>query len=187
MTRLIARLVLAMLLLPLTGAVFLLLFTALIAQGTPPEPVSLAAMWIGVYAFIGVYWVALWRSMVRWTKRRTTMTWLMAPLSLGAGAVFGLCFLPMLPTSDPGPAFMLGGGLVPIVWVLATVLIWRETPEERIERLTVAGVDAICCPTCGYNMTGLREARCPECGAGYTLDQLVATQPDRDRTALRDA
>lgn len=31
------------------------------------------------------------------------------------------------------------------------------------------------CPKCGYNLTGLREARCPECGATYTLDELVVT------------
>lgn len=28
------------------------------------------------------------------------------------------------------------------------------------------------CPACGYNMRGLTEARCPECGAEFTLDQL---------------
>ncbi len=28
------------------------------------------------------------------------------------------------------------------------------------------------CPACGYNMTGLSECRCPECGAAYRLDQL---------------
>ncbi len=30
------------------------------------------------------------------------------------------------------------------------------------------------CPACEYNMTGLYEARCPECGKLYTLDQLFA-------------
>jgi hypothetical protein len=29
-------------------------------------------------------------------------------------------------------------------------------------------------------MTGLREARCPECGAQYTLDQIVASAIDAD-------
>ncbi len=29
-----------------------------------------------------------------------------------------------------------------------------------------------CCPQCGYNMRGLTEAKCPECGAVFTLDQL---------------
>ena len=70
--------------------------------------------------------------------------------------------------------------------VTATVLIWREKPHERIERLALTGREAVCCPVCGYNLTGLTEARCPECGARFTLDQLIATQPQRDRATLPD-
>ena len=29
------------------------------------------------------------------------------------------------------------------------------------------------CPSCGYNLRGLREARCPECGSSFTIEQLV--------------
>lgn len=32
------------------------------------------------------------------------------------------------------------------------------------------------CPDCGYSMIGLTEARCPECGRQYTLDELVRAQ-----------
>jgi rubrerythrin len=35
----------------------------------------------------------------------------------------------------------------------------------------------VSCPSCGYNLTGLNEARCPECGAKFTLDELFAAQP----------
>lgn len=28
------------------------------------------------------------------------------------------------------------------------------------------------CPQCEYDMSGLREAKCPECGWFYTLDEL---------------
>ena len=82
------------------------------------------------------------------------------------------------------PASLIGGGFVPIVWVLATVLVWRETPQERIERLIAAGTDAVCCPVCGYNMTGLRESRCPECGSTFTLDQLLTTHTRPDNEVL---
>ena len=65
-----------------------------------------------------------------------------------------------------------------LVWLGGTPFAWRETMAERGERLRTGGVaegrDAVRCPTCGYNMAGLREARCPECGAAYTIDQLVA-------------
>ncbi len=30
------------------------------------------------------------------------------------------------------------------------------------------------CPTCGYNLTGLEENRCPECGAGFNIEQILA-------------
>ncbi len=35
---------------------------------------------------------------------------------------------------------------------------------------------ALHCPGCNYSMVGLREARCPECGSVYTLEELVAAQ-----------
>ncbi len=39
------------------------------------------------------------------------------------------------------------------------------------------------CPQCGYNMTGLTECRCPECGQRFSIDQILATVPELD-TAL---
>ena len=76
---------------------------------------------------------------------------------------------------------LLGGGTVPIVWVLATVLLWRETNAERVARMSnLIGNPTVVCPFCGYNLSGLREARCPECGNSFTLDQLAASQPRRD-------
>jgi rubrerythrin len=60
-----------------------------------------------------------------------------------------------------------------------TVLVWRETNAERAARLAAVGASEIVCPVCGYRMAGLREARCPECGAAFTIEQLVAAQPNR--------
>jgi hypothetical protein len=34
------------------------------------------------------------------------------------------------------------------------------------------------CMHCGYAMKGLFDARCPECGASYTLDELWNAQRD---------
>ena len=58
------------------------------------------------------------------------------------------------------------------LWLVLTLLIWRETPAERAERLQASAGKALFCPKCNYNMTGLYEARCPECGERFTLDQL---------------
>jgi hypothetical protein len=183
MTRLIARLVLAMLILPLSGTVFVLFVAAFAARGGPPHPLALVGMWAGVYGFIGAYWVLLWRGLVRWTRQRVLYTVLAAPLALLLGTLTGLAFVGGV-GMPAEPGMLVGGGVPPIAWVLATVLIWRETPQERIARLTAAGTENISCPVCGYNMTGLHESRCPECGAQFTLDELLQAQPHRDHGAL---
>ncbi|MCL4197791.1 MAG: hypothetical protein KJZ69_09900 [Phycisphaerales bacterium] len=37
----------------------------------------------------------------------------------------------------------------------------------------------LCCPKCGYDLTGLRESRCPECGAAFDLAALAQRQSIR--------
>jgi hypothetical protein len=175
MTQTIARLILAMLLLPATGAVFLLTAFAVLRGGGPPTPGGLLLLWAVVYAFVAVYWLALWRGVVRWTRRRVMLTVLATLLALAAGAAFGALNLAINFRLPPQFPILLGGGFVPIVWVLATVLVWTETRAERAERLRSLGrPPAILCPVCGYPLTGLTEARCPECGTRFTLDQLLA-------------
>ncbi len=189
MTRLVARLVLAMLILPVSGAVFVICFVVIPwPAGRPPSAAGVLGLWTVVYAFIGVYWILLWSRVVRWTRQRTLRTALAAPFALILGASIGGACLGLMPGAvPPGIVILVGGGVVPIAWVLATVLIWRETPRERMERISAAGRDAVCCPICGYNMTGLHEARCPECGSTFTLDQLLAGQPAREQVTLPDA
>ncbi len=178
MTRLVARLVLAMLLLPLTGTLVVLSMVAIAPTG-PPQALPLVGMWAFVYAFVGTYWILLWRAVVRWNPARKVQTALSGLVALGIGAAMGW-FIAMLASAPLEMSILFGGGSVPIVWVLATVLIWRETRQERFERIAAAGTDTLGCPICGYNMTGLREARCPECGTQFTLDQLLTSQPQRD-------
>jgi hypothetical protein len=181
MTAIIARLILAMLLLPVTAAVFVLSFAATVPGGGPPSAGRLLALWTFIYSFIAVYWILLWRSSVRWTNQRITRTVLAGLGSVTAGLFVGAAAVTLFHGLPVPIAILFGGGPVPIIWVLATVLIWRETPAERVERMGgLIGADAIVCPMCGYNLSGLREARCPECGATYTLDRLIAAQPHRD-------
>lgn len=181
---------LAMLILPVTGALFIVLFAALMGpflnSGGPPPAWAMLPVWAGVYAFIGLYWVLLWRPVVRWTRRRRLATILSIPITLAAGVAFGLGFQALARGSPGFLAMMVGGGVPPIVWVLATVLIWRETPSERAARLARTGGDGVVCPVCGYNMTGLSESACPECGARYTLEALIAAQPAADGATLAE-
>ena len=81
--------------------------------------------------------------------------------------------------------FLLGAGLAISAWLAVCVLIWRETAAERAERVRQAAGDALFCPKCGYNMTGLYEARCPECGSRFTVDQLYASQKKETLEAER--
>jgi hypothetical protein len=179
MTRTVARLILAMLLLPCTGAVFLLLFVALIPTSGPGPPAvgRLLLMWFGLYVFVGAYWILLWRDMVTWNPRRVTLTALATVLSLAGGCAVAVGCMAVSRQVPPPIAVLFGGGTVPITWVLSTVLIWRETAAERLGRLTAHGMPALACPLCGYDLAGLTEARCPECGASFTLEQLVLARP----------
>jgi hypothetical protein len=184
MTATIARLILAMLILPVTGAVFLLGFAAVVSRNSgrgPPGTLDVAILWIVVYAFVATYWVLLWRSTVRWTRARIRNTALAGLLALAGGGAFAAALVAVTRAIPYGIALLLGGAGVPIIWVLATVILWRETSSERVARMSkLVSNPTVVCPTCGYNLSGLREARCPECGASFTLDELAASQPQRD-------
>ena len=117
-------------------------------------------------------WVLIWRGEVQWTEARVLGT-------IGAffaGYILAVPFALLLwePVDDSFALFIVAAIWL-IVWLVGTPLIWRETRRERAHRLHRLGVGGVACPACGYNLTGLREARCPECGAQYTLDQLVAS------------
>ena len=184
MTATIARLILAMLILPATGAVFLLGFCVVLARSSgrgPPEWWAVGTLWMLVYTFVATYWVLLWRSTVRWTRARIHHTAIAALVALAGGVAFATLLVQITRAIPWGIALLLGGGCVPIVWVLATVILWRETPTERVARMShLITHPTVLCPFCGYNLSGLREARCPECGATFTLDELAATQPHRN-------
>ena len=184
MTATIARLILAMLILPVTGAVFLLGFVAVVARASgrgPPSVWDVGLLWMVVYAFVATYWILLWRSTVRWTRARVRNTALAGLLALAGGVTFAVALIVVTGQIPYGIALLLGGGGVPIVWVLATVILWRETPAERVARMSkLVSQPTVVCPFCGYNLSGLREARCPECGGSFTLDELAASQPQRN-------
>jgi hypothetical protein len=186
MSRLIARLILAMLILPVSGALFVFLFFVFVIGPAAPTIGTLLFLWGTIYLFVAAYWLLLWRSLVRWTPTRILYTTLATTLAPIVGVLFGIV-LPEVTRGLPRePAALVAGGTVPIIWVLATVLIWRETSAERIDRLAREGRETVSCPNCGYNLTGLSEARCPECGSRFTLDQLVRAQPHHDATLPHD-
>ena len=182
MTRLVARLVLAMMILPFSGTLFVILMAVLVGGGRPPKGTEFVVMWAVLYTFVAVYWVFVWRSVVRWTPNRVIFTFVMGVVAILLTLVFGLLIAVI--TREDEMAYFFGGGVAPVFWVFTTILIWRESAGERRARLTAAGVDTVACLVCGYNMTGLSEARCPECGARFTLDQLLGAQRTPERGEL---
>ncbi len=136
----------------------------------------------GVLTWMGValYWWLLWRGSIRWDSKRKAYTGGATAGSALVGIFSGICGAAMAGngSSDFGVFF---GGLVAIVtWLVATVFIWRETSQERKDRIKKSGKSTVTCPTCGYNLTGLSESRCPECGSKFTLDELMAAQVGAD-------
>ncbi len=183
MSSLVARLLLSMLLLPLSAALVILTFLILTPNSGPSVPMVLVT-WGFVYAFIAIYWILLWRDVVRWTAGRALLTLLSAVAALAAGGLVSVFLEYTFGFGNNGPDWvgilMLTGGGVPLVWLFLTVLVWRENAGERRERVATLGVDTLSCPVCGYNLTGLRELRCPECGAEFTLEGVLAGQPHKE-------
>jgi len=129
------------------------------------------------WAVIAAYWLLLWRGQIRWTSSRISLTFLSALVCTAACTVFGK-LLNMLISLDTFSAFA-ASALCPIFWLISTVLIWRENAEERASRVAGGDENAVTCPICGYNLTGLSEPRCPECGTKFTLNDLFSQQPGR--------
>jgi hypothetical protein len=190
MTRLVARLVLAMLCLPIAAVLFVMLFVFAVAlfptANGPPSLAAIALAWSVVYAFIAAYWVWLWAGVIKWTPRRRMLTFAAVPAAVSVGLALGLT-LDWLFGRRGAPIeiiFAFSAAIPPGVWMLLTVIVWRETRDERAARLAATGADTLACPVCAYNMTGMHSSDCPECGARFTIDQLIAAQSHTDAAIL---
>jgi hypothetical protein len=126
---------------------------------------------VSVLCFIPA-WIALWWREVEWTARRARLTLLLSAVAFVPAAMVGGSFMVVSRFEDE-VAVVFGGMSYLLLWIAGTAWLWRETPLERTQRLDTSKVAALPCPSCGYDLTGLHDARCPECGTQFTLDQLV--------------
>ena len=175
MSHLIARLLLSMLLFPLAGLVYTVAIVVYFRMsGYGDQEIGWIFAGAVTWAFVATYWILLWRNSVRWdTRIHTTIV-----AAIVAGVV-GLVLGAICNTIERGFGAFVGSTSAILLWLVATCFLWRESPTERADRLAGTGRDGVVCPTCGYNLTGLKEPRCPECGSQFTLDQLLAAQPNR--------
>jgi hypothetical protein len=193
MSQLIARILLAIFVIPLASLIYLVTllqserwmrewflfqnnYTYYGAVGRLRYLISGLIAW----AFLAIWWFLLWRKSVRWNGIRIGVSAVAVLLAAAAGYLVAV----VLNQSEREFGDFIGSATAPLLWIVATIFVWRETAGERAARVDSSGRDSIVCPTCGYNLTGLKEPRCPECGTQFTLDQLLAAQPSRTRADL---
>lgn len=121
-------------------------------------------------------WIGIWHSQVVWTRARRLLTAASVLWSVGAAFIFGVVVAVCTQGNEVG--VILGGMVWFVAWMASTAFVWRETGPERAARLGSIAKGTVSCLNCGYNLTGLHEARCPECGTQYTLDELFASLAD---------
>lgn len=188
MTRTVSRLLLSIGLLPLAAlALALLVFVTEIAPGLDSD-IQMIISVAGTLLLAMGYWLLIWVGGVRWTGRRAVLTVLTLVAALGVGVLVGLFAGGAGMLFDGSGSFQeniavpFGALAAGVAWLIFTPLAWRETAAERRhrEQRETAGYNgSLFCVTCGYSMAGLSQARCPECGAEYTLESLVAANAAR--------
>lgn len=183
MSKLLARIMLVIFMIPTAGLLYAVLYAIcdrsqllsewfeLVTHGRFSETVILALAGAGSWIFLAVYWWLIWRSSVRFTGRRRLLTLAAAGIAIAIGFVTAYTLYEWFNVWNEFSAWA-GSVTAPLVWLITTTIIWRDTNEERASR--IVGTNAITCPSCGYNLTGLRGTRCPECGKEFTLDALLA-------------
>ncbi|MHC4443676.1 MAG: hypothetical protein ACYTF1_02780 [Planctomycetota bacterium] len=174
MTNLLSKILLAMLMFPLAVVVFVITLIPMIDEIDP----FYALLWADIIAafFVACYWIILWQNTVRWTQYRIIATVLSSLGCLTIGSILGLVVGSFMEYEKAEFSVLFAGIFTILLWLITTILLWRETPTERAERVKLSAGDVIFCLKCGYNMTGLHQSKCPECGTKYTVDKLLAGQ-----------
>lgn len=169
------------------GVLNLVLGLADYALGRVREEHVAIGVVVVLLAWIGVLY-PIWATYSR--KRHLVKTILaclaVVVFTIGTGMAFG--FGMRNPEFFIAATILLGAsGLFSIVTAAAHA---RARGREIIE----GGIAVrVLCPRCSYSMSGLESSTCPECGARYTLDELIRAQdydalrPDRTSRELPNA
>ncbi len=173
MSQLVSRLLLAMTIVVATPVVYVIAFLWIENNILIRDVDALWAADLVSAVFLVVGWVLIWRGQVVWTTRRLQLT-IVAVVASALPAVFFALLIEAAMGGPSEPAVIIGGMCWAVFWLGSTALIWREDRVERRDRLSGLSSGVIHCPNCGYNLTGLEHARCPECGTRYTLNELFA-------------
>jgi uncharacterized paraquat-inducible protein A len=181
MPPLVSRILMTVFLVPIAGLFYTLAFVW--ANRTSRSDYPFTWIFAGALSWLilALGFFLIWRTRINWTRRRISLTISAAIASVLLASIFGV----VASFAESGFGWFLTSALAPALWLLATAVIWSDSPAEFVQRQTRTN-KSILCPTCNYNLTGLTEARCPECGASFTLDALFAAQsPESTPSALQ--
>jgi hypothetical protein len=124
----------------------------------------------GLLFYLG--YLLIWRRAIDWTPRRRLA--LLGIISVYAVLLLLAVGLPQILRWRTDETLMtllstslLAAGLA--TW--ATARVCHDPPDPT----------KVPCPSCGYDLRGQRECRCPECGEQYTLGELLR-RPEADDT-----
>ncbi len=140
------------------------------------EAIGVALILAGVVYVGALYWI--------WSRHRNSRPiWLAAAMTVGTWvAVLAACVgIDELFRGDEEALYTAVCSVAGAVTLLIWLQIWRRYAGGRVLYGQDGQID-LRCPQCEYRMVGLSQARCPECGQQYTIDELVAKQ---DFEALR--
>ena len=167
MTPNIVRLSIGLALIPFLPGLFFLLAITLETRAGLSIDTSMFVAYETCAVIAVCVWILLWRKSVKWTLPLIGRTAFIAtPILVTPIGVYWssgdqvLDFLYRV-----SPVLALG------VWLAGTSLAWRR-PAETLVAHDSCAVSPFC-PSCAYNLTGLREVRCPECGWASTVDDIV--------------
>jgi hypothetical protein len=126
-----------------------------------------AVLFPAVALYLGCF--LIWKRTITWTPgRRIGVLVIVAASALLVALTTGVAAL-IDPSDDVILFTLLSASLiVSSVALCVTARVCYDPPEPA----------RVPCPTCGYDLRGQRECRCPECGQEYALGNLAADSRD---------
>ncbi len=122
----------------------------------------------------------LWLAVLTWVwgglrRERYAVRALIGTLGLGAFAIMLSVWLDTIrvPESEYLIAALLLSAAAGSAWFWLSAAVRSSRGRSIVTSDNLVNVN---CPACGYSLVGLRELRCPECGADYTTDELIRAQ-----------
>jgi hypothetical protein len=128
-----------------------------------------------IMTIAGAAWLA--SIAVVWWQFRKWARLLRTALAIAGVWVLAVAAVALLDVNVARADGLIAGTLLSAVAAtvgLLVVLAYR-TFTGRAMRDELGGV-RVSCPRCGYSMVGLCSCTCPECGAAFSIDQIIAGQ-----------